>query len=140
MLATGRLLHSSEYKNGQPLRGSSGRFWQFGLRAGDLSARAWRVAVAVGALGVNVLPRDLWGMPILEASKLTSGCPKIIGFNQLADYSLLHWRYHPIWFKKHRYGQRNNCARKTALPLLDIGTMRLIREGHITVYRIFTKS
>ena len=135
---TGRLLHSSEYKNGQPFAGQQVLVVGFGNSGCEqaicLHEHGASPSLSVRS-GVNVLPRDLWGMPILEASKFTKWMPPKIA--DLINWPIIRYYIGDIaryGLKKHRYGPAEQLRKENRVPLLDIGTMRLIREGHITVY------
>ena len=135
---TGQLLHSSQYKNGQPFTGQKVLVVGFG-NSGCEQAICLHEHGAFPSLsvrsGVNVLPRDILGMPVLEASKLTKWLPP-----KIADWinrPIVHFYIGDITkygLRKHRYGPAEQLQKENRVPLLDIGTMRLIREGHITVY------
>ena len=135
---TVQLLHSSQYKNGQPFTGQKVLVVGFG-NSGCEQAICLHEHGAFPSLsvrsGVNVLPRDILGMPVLEASKLTKWLPP-----KIADWinrPIVHFYIGDITkygLRKHRYGPAEQLQKENRVPLLDIGTMRLIREGHITVY------
>ena len=135
---TGQLLHSSQYKNGQPFTGQKVLVVGVG-NSGCEQAICLHEHGAFPSLsvrsGVNVLPRDILGMPVLEASKLTKWLPP-----KIADWinrPIVHFYIGDITkygLRKHRYGPAEQLQKENRVPLLDIGTMRLIREGHITVY------
>ena len=75
---TGQLLQSSQYKNGQPFTGQKVLVVGFG-NSGCEQAICLHEHGAFPSLsvrsGVNVLPRDILGMPVLESSKLTKWLP-----------------------------------------------------------------
>lgn len=135
---TGQVMHSSEYRNGQPFAGQRVLVVGFG-NSGCEQAICLHEHGALSSLsvrsGVNVLPRDILGMPVLEASKLTKWLPP-----KIADWinrPLIYFYIGDITqygLQKHRYGPAEQLQKENRVPLLDIGTMRLIREGHITVY------
>ena len=135
---TGELLHSSEYKNGQPYTGKKVLVVGFGNSGCEqaicLHEHGAYPSISVRS-GVNVLPRDILGMPILKASKLTKFLPP-----KIADWinkPIIHWYIGDLsqyGLKKHPYGPAEQLQKENRVPLLDIGTLKLIKEGHITIY------
>ena len=67
----GRILHSSEYRNGESFRGQSVLVVGFGNSGGeiaiDLHEHGARVAMAVRG-PVNIVPREILGVPVLAIS------------------------------------------------------------------------
>jgi indole-3-pyruvate monooxygenase len=74
----GRILYSSEYRNGQSFRGQNVLVIGCGNSAGeiaiDLHEHGTRVAMSVRG-PVNIVPRDILGLPILAVSIALSRLP-----------------------------------------------------------------
>lgn len=135
----GDLLHSSEYRNGDPWRGRPVLVVGFGNsaceQALDLVERGAEVHLAVRS-PVNVLPRDIFGViPVLPLGIVMRRLP-----TRVAD--ALAWPMvrstvgdvRKVGLKKLPYGPNTQMARDHHVPLLDIGTMDQIKQGHIKIH------
>ncbi len=134
----GSILHSSEYANGSVFGGCRALVVGFGNSGAeialDLHEHGATVAVAIRS-PVNVAPRDVFGMsshmvavmmsglPAGVADALTGSLPRLI-FGDLSRYGL----------KKPPYGNMTQVERFGSTPLLDIGTIDLIKQGAVAVY------
>ena len=134
----GTIIHSSQYKNGELFRGKKGLVVGFGNSGGEIAIDLWehgvQVAVAVRS-PVNVIPRELMGIPILSIGVLQSKLPAPLAdainapllwaaIGDLTKYGLHKLPYGPIT-------QIRSHAR---IPLIDVGTVKLIKEGQVKVY------
>src|SRR3954452_8051823 len=135
----GDLLHSSEYRNGDPWKGRPVLVIGFGNsaceQALDLVERGAEVHLAVRS-PVNVLPRDIFGVvPVLPLGIVMRRLP-----TRVAD--ALAWPMirstvgdvTKVGLKKLPYGPNTQMARDHHVPLLDIGTMDQIKQGRIAVH------
>jgi indole-3-pyruvate monooxygenase len=133
----GKVMHSSEYTNGSAFRGQRVLVVGFGNSGGeiaiDLHEYGAEPAIAVRN-AVNVIPRELAGIPILSIGILQNKLPAWMAdainapilwaaVGDLAKYSL----------RKLPYGPTTQIRQHRRIPLIDVGTLKLIREGHITV-------
>ena len=133
----GRILHSSEYRNGEPFRGQNVLVVGFGNSAGeiaiDLHEHGARVAIAVRG-PVNIVPRDILGLSILNVAIAVHRLPA-----RLADVlvaPLLRMTVGDITqlgFRRAADGPITQIRERSRVPLVDVGTVRLVREGHIEV-------
>jgi cation diffusion facilitator CzcD-associated flavoprotein CzcO len=134
----GLIMHSSEYRNGELFRGKNVLVVGFGNSGGeiaiDLREHGVQAALAVRG-GVNVIPRELFGIPILTISILQSQMPPrladavnafILRFviGDLTRYGLRRLPYGPI----------TQMRQDAHIPLIDVGTVRLIKDGQVGVY------
>jgi cation diffusion facilitator CzcD-associated flavoprotein CzcO len=135
----GDLLHSSEFRNGDPWRGRPVLVVGFGNsaceQALDLVEHGAEVHLAVRS-PVNVLPRDFFGVvPVLPIGVAMRRLPP-----RLAD--ALAWPLvritvgdvRKVGLGKLPYGPNTQIARDHRVPLLDIGTLDQIRRGRITLH------
>ncbi len=135
----GTVLHSSEYRNGDPWKGRPVLVVGFGNsaceQALDLVERGASPHLSVRS-AVNVLPRDVFGVvPVLQLGIVMRHIPP-----QVAD--ALAWPLvrvtvgdiTPTGLAKLPYGPNTQIARDKHIPLLDIGTMKQIRAGRIGVH------
>ncbi|MDZ4698519.1 MAG: NAD(P)/FAD-dependent oxidoreductase [Rhodothermales bacterium] len=134
----GSMLHSSEYANGSVFKGARMLVVGFGNSAAeialDLCEHGADVAMAVRN-AVNVAPRDLFGMsthsvsvllsrlPSRVADAFTSTLPRLV-LGDLSDYGI----------RRLPYGGMTQIERDKTTPVLDVGTIELIKSGRITVY------
>ncbi len=133
----GSIVHSSEYRNGAPYRGQTVLVVGFGNSGGeiaiDLCEHGARPALAVRS-PVNVVPRDLFGLPILAIAIPMSKLPA-----RLADAinaPILRWKVGDIrklGLTPARYGPLAQIHGRARIPLLDVGTLDLIRQGRVDV-------
>ncbi|MCP9769036.1 NAD(P)/FAD-dependent oxidoreductase [Lacihabitans sp. LS3-19] len=134
----GKIIHSSEYKNGEEFKGQKVLVVGFGNSACEqaicLHEHGAFPSLSVRST-VNVLPRDLLGIPILQLGLLTAPLPP-----RLADTlnaSLINFIIGDITklgLKKSKYGPLEQIQKEKRIPLLDIGTIKLMREGHIKAF------
>ena len=135
----GRILHSSEYRNGEPFGGQSVLVVGLGNSAGeiaiDLHEHGARVAMAVRG-PVNIVPRDILGISILTVAIGVSHLPARLADAMVAP--LLRMTVGDITklgFRKAADGPITQIRRSSKVPLVDVGTVRLVRERHIELLR-----
>lgn len=133
----GEVIHSSAYRNGAPYRGKSVLVVGFGNSGGeiaiDLVEHGANTELAVRS-AVNVIKREMLGMPVLSATKALGWLPP-----RLAD--ALSWPVRrltvgdirKVGLRELPYGPMVQVKRTKKIPLIDIGTLALIREGKIKV-------
>ncbi len=134
----GEIIHSSQYKNGTAFAGKNVLVVGFG-NSGCEQAICLHEHGAFPSLSVrsavNVLPRDIFGISTLEIGKLTSLLP-----SRWADIitapliRLLVGDITKLGLKKSTCGPKEQIEKQKRIPLLDIGTIKLIKQGHIKVY------
>jgi indole-3-pyruvate monooxygenase len=135
----GVVLHSSEYRNGEPWRGRSVLVVGFGNsaceQALDLVEHGAAPHLAVRS-PVNAVPRDVFGaVPVLWVARLLRPLPPPVAdalawpVVRLSRGDLRHLGLTPL-----PYGALTQITRDRRVPLLDIGTLAEIRSGHITLH------
>ncbi len=134
----GGVVHSSSYRNGEPYARQKVLVVGFGNSGGEIAIDLWehgaRPSLAVRS-PVNVIPRDLLGIPILAFGILQSRLPArwadalnapllraVVG--DLTRYGL----------RKLPSGPTTQIRRDARIPLIDVGTIDLIKHGEVTVY------
>lgn len=135
---TGKILHSYEYKTGKDFKAQKVLVVGFGNSACeiaiDLYEHGAESCMAVRS-PVNVIPRDVLGIPILKLSLLMSRLPpRVADAINAPLMRLLFGDISKLGLKKMPYGTFQQIQRDGKIPLLDIGTIKHIREGHIKVY------
>ncbi len=135
---TGKIIHSIEYKTGKEFSGQNVLVVGFGNSACeiaiDLYENGARPSMSVRS-PVNVIPRDVLGIPVLELSLLMKNIsPRIADKISAPLMSWLVGDLKKLGLKKLPYGPLEEIQREGKIPLLDIGTIRHIRNGNIKIY------
>ncbi|MEZ4669783.1 MAG: NAD(P)/FAD-dependent oxidoreductase [Anaerolineae bacterium] len=134
----GKVLHSLNYRSGAAFKGQSVLVVGFGNSGGeiaiDLYEQGAQPALAVRN-AVNVVPRDLFGIPVLAISVYSPKTnPAISDFLFAPLINLTIGDITKLGLRKLPYGPQQQIKRDKHIPLLNIGTIEHIRAGHITVY------
>jgi indole-3-pyruvate monooxygenase len=137
-LFRGKLMHSSQYKNSDAFRNLKVLVVGFGNSGGeiaiDLLEHGAQVGMAVRS-PVNVIPRELFGIPILAIGIAQSKLPPRladainapilrIAIGDLSKYGL----------RKLSHGPTRQILHEARIPLIDVGTIKLIKQQKIAVY------
>ena len=135
---TGKIIHSIEYKTGKEFSGQNVLVVGFGNSACeiaiDLYENSARPSMSVRS-PVNVIPRDVFGIPVLELSLLMKNIsPRIADKISAPLMSWLVGDLTKLGLKKLPYGPLEEIQKEGKIPLLDIGTIRHIRKGNIKIY------
>ena len=133
----GQILHSLEFRNGEPFRGKRVLVVGFGNSAGeiaiDLHEHGAHPTMAVRS-PVNIVPRDILGIPISSVSLLLSRVPTRLadalapGISRLATGDIGRFG-----LTRARVSPMTQIRVHARIPLIDIGTLELIRRGHIEI-------
>jgi cation diffusion facilitator CzcD-associated flavoprotein CzcO len=135
----GTVLHSSEFRNGDPWKGRPVLVVGFGNsaceQAIDLVERGAHPHLAVRS-AVNVIPRDVFGLvPVLQLGVVMRHLPPAVADALGAPLvRLAVGDIRTAGLRKLPYGPNTQIARDHRIPLLDIGTMAHIRAGRIRVH------
>ena len=134
----GKLMHSCNYKSGKDFKGQRVLVIGFGNSACEIAIDLFEqgaMPLMSVRSPVNVIPMDVFGISILKLSLLMSKLPA-----RLADtinaplMRLLIGDITKLGLKKMEYGPFEQIKKEGTIPLLDIGTIRHIRQGHIKVH------
>jgi indole-3-pyruvate monooxygenase len=134
----GTILHSRDYKNGAVYKGKSVLVVGFGNSGGeiavDLVEHGAKTALSVRS-AVNIIPREIMGIPVIAIRVFSPNFPPPVGdflFKPLI--SLAIGDVTKLGLRKLPYGPLTQIDRDKHIPLIDVGTVKHIREGNITVY------
>ena len=133
----GQVMHSSEYRTGQPWAGKPVLIVGFGNSGGeiaiDLCEHGARPSLSVRS-AVNVIPRDFLGLPILAWGIALSVLPMWLAdaIGSLVS-RLTIGRLDKLGLKKLPYGPMSQIRNTGRIPLLDVGTISRIRRKEIDV-------
>ena len=135
---TGQLLHSSEYRHGQPFAGQDVLVVGFGNSGGeiavDLFEHGARPSIAVRS-PVNVIPRDTLGISSLQWNLLLSRLPGRLG--DLVAAPLVYAGVGNVYkhgLTRNKVGPIEQIKTQEQVPLIDVGTVKLIKRGDLLVY------
>jgi hypothetical protein len=131
-------LHSYGYKTGGDFNGQNVLVVGFGNSACEIAIDLYEQG-AVPSMAVrspvNMIPRDLLGIPILKISMLMSRLPPRVADIIIAPLMrLLFGDITKLGLKKMSYGTFEQIQKDGNIPLIDIGTVKHIRQGHIKIY------
>ena len=132
---SGRVIHSSEYRNPAALAGKRVLVVGFGNSGGeialDLANAGIDVALAVRG-SVQILPRDLLGFPILSWAILYRRLPaRLVDFINAPVLRLAVGNIESLGLRRAAKGPRQMVEEDGRVPLIDIGTLARIRDGSI---------
>jgi len=133
----GELLHSSEYSSGARFSGSRVLVVGFGNSACeiaiDLVEQGAEPSLAVRG-PVNVVPRDVFGIPILGVGIAMSFLPaKVADVLGKPIVAASVGNIEDVGLRRLPYGPNVQIREHGRIPLLDIGTIDLIRKKKISV-------
>ena len=128
----GTLLHSSQYRNGEPFRNQQVLVVGFGNSGGEIAIDLWehgaQPSLAVRS-PVNVIPRELFGIPILAIGIVQRRLPP-----RLADalnapiLRAVVGDLTPYGLRQLPRGPLTQIQRDARIPLIDVGTIKLIKQ------------
>jgi indole-3-pyruvate monooxygenase len=133
----GPVLHSSSYRNGDAFAGQRVLVVGAGNTGAelalDLAERGAKPTLAVRS-PINVVPRELLGMPIqLTSIRLRNAPLKLAdGIGRLAS-RLAFGNLAPLGFPRPAMGPISAIKLKQRIPLIDVGTIAAIKRGEIAV-------
>jgi cation diffusion facilitator CzcD-associated flavoprotein CzcO len=133
----GTILHSSEYRNGEPFRGQKVLVVGFGNSGGEIAIDLWESGAdtSLAVRGpVNVVLRDPLGIPVQVFIILQRRLPPRVAdamnapilaatIGDLKKYSL----------QKSSKGPLTEFHERGRVPLIDVGTLKLIEQGKIHI-------
>lgn len=135
---TGTIMHSSQYRNGTEFAGKSALVVGFGNSGGeiaiDLHESGARTTMSVRS-PVNVIPRELFGIPIQSIGIAQRRTPARVSDRINAPIlRAVIGDYTKYGLRKLPYGPATQMRQYGTIPLIDIGTIDLITSGAITVH------
>lgn len=136
-LFRGDVLHSSEYRSGRPFRGKRALVIGFGNSGAeiaiDLCEHGARPTVSVRS-PVNVIPRDVLGLPVLAVSIPLAKLPSRLA--DLLGAPIVRWVYadqERLGLSRPADGPFTDIRKRSRIPVIDVGTIELIRNGQLRV-------
>ena len=133
----GTVLHSAAYRSGADFRGQRVLVVGFGNSACEIAIELYEQgAFPIMAVrsAVNIVPRDILGWPIVELSAaLGIFPPRVADAISAPLIRSVIGDITALGLKKKPYGPLEEIRRDQRSPILDIGTIRHIRAGHIGI-------
>jgi cation diffusion facilitator CzcD-associated flavoprotein CzcO len=137
----GEVIHSSEYKNGEPFKNKNVLVVGFGNSACEIAICLYEhgafPALSVRS-GVNIIPREIGGISIITLAiaqqAITKLSPRLTDLINKPILRLMNGDVRKLGLQKLPYGPFTQVVKHKKIPLLDIGTMELIKEGKIHVF------
>jgi indole-3-pyruvate monooxygenase len=133
----GRIMHSGEYKTGRDFCGQKILVVGFGNSSCEIAIDLYESG-ATPCMSVrspvNVIPRDVLGIPVLELSQWMNRLSPRLADRVSAP--LIRWLtgdIRKLGLQRMPYGPLEQIRRDGKAPVLDIGTIQHIREGHISI-------
>jgi cation diffusion facilitator CzcD-associated flavoprotein CzcO len=133
----GQVIHSRDYTNGEAFRGSRVLVVGFGNSGAeialDLAEHGARCAIAVRGT-VNVIPRDLLGVPITVFSLALRALPPRVADTMTAlTRRLAIGDLATAGLARSDDGPMAQIAKRRRIPVIDVGTLARMRSGDIVV-------
>jgi hypothetical protein len=134
----GELFHSGLYKNGKPYRGKRVLVVGAGNSGAEIALDLWEHG-AISSMSIrgpiHVTPRDMLGTPAQETAQLMAKLPP-----RLADAITLAILKRTVgdlskWgIRRPELGPISQVVKQGRIPLIDVGTISLVKQGKIVVY------
>ena len=136
-LYQGAIVHSSDYRNPTPYLGKRVLVVGFGNSGGeialDMANAGVDVALAVRS-AVQILPRDLLGLPIISWAILYQHMPaRLVDFINAPILRLAVGSIERLGLRRAAKGPRQMIEEDGRVPLIDVGTLDKIRDGSIKI-------
>ena len=133
----GLMIHSSAYQNGRPFVDQDVLVVGFGNSAGeialDLAECGARPVLSVRT-SVNIVPRDILGVPVLAIAIPLAKLPAKLADSLIWPILKAYYpSYGQLGLRKAAKGPFQQIADTHRVPLLDVGTIRAIRQGRVAV-------
>ncbi|HSQ30032.1 MAG TPA: NAD(P)/FAD-dependent oxidoreductase [Gemmatimonadaceae bacterium] len=133
----GRIMHARDYRNGAAFRGARVLVVGIGNSGAEIALDLYEHGAlpTIAVRGpVNVLPRDILGIPIVAAGRLTRLLPPRVADRINAPLlRLVLGDLQPFGLSRPPYGPLTQIATTGRTPLIDVGTIGAIKAGKIAI-------
>jgi cation diffusion facilitator CzcD-associated flavoprotein CzcO len=134
----GDIIHSCAYRNPAPYAGHRVLVVGYGNSGGEIALDLAEAGVAVGLAvrgAVQILPRDLLGIPIIAWAIFYRRWPaRLVDFINAPALRLAVGRTEKYGLRRPPKGPRQMVEEHGRVPVFDIGTLARIRDGAIKVF------
>ncbi len=138
-LFKGTIIHSSQYKNGEPFRNQKVLVVGFGNSGAEIVLDAYEYGAKVGISvrsPINVIFQQQLGIPVQLLTILLSPLPpRIIDLLTAPVLMLTFGNLQPYGLGKPPYGAAEQLAKESKVAVIDPGVIRLVKQREITVYK-----
>ena len=135
---SGSVIHSSQYRNPGPFKGKRVLVVGFGNSGAEIALDLAEHNVDVGLSvrsPVNILPRELFGISILNFAIAESALPpRVADLLNAPLLRLVLGRPETLGLRPASKGALQMIAEHGKIPVLDVGTCAMIRSGKIKIY------
>lgn len=133
----GRVLHSSDYRNGREFRGQDTLVVGFGNSGAeialDLREHGAKAQIALRG-AANVIPRDVLGVPIVVFGILMERLPpRFADILSAPVVRLSLGNVSRLGLGRPRIGPMEQIARHGRIPVIDVGTINLVKRGDLGI-------
>lgn len=134
----GEIVHSSNYHHGRAWQGRNALVVGAGNSGAEIALDLWecgaRVALCVRG-PVHVVPRDVFGIPAqVNSLKIMSRLPpRVADRVSLAMLDRIVGDLSPWGIRRPALGPVSQVIEEKQVPLIDVGTVGLIKQGHVRV-------
>ncbi len=133
----GQFLHSKDYRNGKSFLGKRVLVVGIGNTGGeiaiDLFESGAKVSICVRS-PVRIVPREIWGTPMQYSALLFSFLPPKIGdYLSKTILGMIVPDYSKYGLVTPEFGTISQLKYQEKVPLIDVGTVSLIKQGAISV-------
>ena len=133
----GKIVHSAAYKTGKEFAKQKALVIGFGNSACEIAIDLFEQGatpfMSVRS-AINIVPRDVLGVPVLELSLLLNFLPpRIADLLSAPLANAIIGDITRLGLKRKPYGPLEQVRREGKSPILDIGTIQLIRKGKIKI-------
>jgi NADPH-dependent glutamate synthase beta subunit-like oxidoreductase len=137
----GEIIHSSAYKNGAPYKNKKVLVVGCGNSAAEI-AICLHEHQAFPSLSIrganNVIPRDIAGFSVIDICVaqqwITRISPRLTDAVNSPLLRLVNGNLEKYGFAQPRYGPITQVLQYKKIPLVDVGTIKLVKEGKIKVF------
>jgi len=134
----GQIIHSKPYRNGAAFKDQDVLVVGLGNSGGELLIDLWehgaRPSISVRS-PVNVIPREVLGTPFLTMGILQSWLPSRLADALNAPIThLVVGDLRPYGLRRPAEGPITQIREQGRVPFIDVGTIRLIKDGHVKVH------
>jgi cation diffusion facilitator CzcD-associated flavoprotein CzcO len=137
-LFTGEVMHSRAYRNGKAWRGKRALVVGAGNSGAEIALDLWEWGAQVALCirhPVHVVPRDVWGIPAqVNSLRVMSRLPIAVADRlSIAMLDRIVGDLRPWGIERPALGPIAQLERHGRVPLIDVGTLALIKQRHLTV-------
>lgn len=134
----GVVMHSGEYRNGRAFKGRNALVVGAGNSGAEIALDLWesgaRTSLCVRG-PLHVVPRDMFGIPAqVNSLRIMSKLPpRLADRLSLAMLDRVVGDLSPWGIRRPAIGPISQVLVNKQIPLIDVGTVALIKQGHIRV-------